>query len=1024
LQVYEDGGLLPRGPVAGNYSMVMTGSPVTSFITGAFNKGIRDFDVQLAYDAMLDAHAVGGLFDKSAFEYDGWSGLGGARDYLDRGYVPQELGGGPLNGGAGQTLEYAHQDFALAQLARQLGKRGINVSQFASATASSGAAARAVDGRPARSGDVRWVPTDSAPWLRLDWKTPQQVTRIVLSDAGTLRFSDGTSMEVEAGETRINRRVGWVRFEGPALGEIEVYDDRDAAAYLEERSRNWRNLFDPATGFIRPKHRDGSWLEPFDPLSPEDFVEANAWQASWFTSHDVMGLANLMGGEEVYANKLNFAFESAAATNFIADYGDGYVSYGNQPGLQMAHMFNYVGYPWLTQHWVRQVKEKTYGAISTTDGYGHFDEDQGQMGALSALMAIGLFEVTGGAQPRPVYDITSPIFDRVSITLNRDYYEGRRFEIVTHGDGEYIQRARLDGRVLDNAWFEHAQLADGGSLHLWLGDEPNRRWGVDRLPPSESRSEHRVPVNATALAISGPDSVRVPYESVEFDVAFTPAATSLKEAYWTVTEPDGSPTGKATISNGGRLTVNHRSGPVRITATAADSGRVRVSKLVSLELDVALLRSNAARWPGVTATASSEFSGYPASRVFDGFEREAADWASLGEQNPWVRLAWRSPVRADRIVLYDRTSRDDANGGVLEFSDGSTVEVSEIPDDGSPRTVTFPMREFSWVKFQVRGGSGPNVGLLEFEVFAEPSVPDAPYRVDVDGTKVSWTPPRFDGGAPVLSYVVRGYTDGSVVAERVVEGLQATMPEAESYRVGARNVIGTGPERGEPVVASRIDVSGPDVISSPGASATYAAVFTPADTTYKDVTWSVSEPDGAPTYKAEISPDGVLRVNRLSGPVVVAASDENGVRGTLRVEIDIDPDAIRENAALWPGVTVEASSVFSAAFGADRVRDGFGAGSADWASAGETNPWVELRWPTPITADRVVLFDRTSGDDANGGILQFGDGSTVEVTGIPGSGAARSVEFSDRTFDRLRFQVQGGSGPNVGLLELEVYARP
>ena len=104
----------------------------------------------------------------------------------------------------------------------------------------------------------------------------------------------------------------------------------------------------PSTGFIRPKHRDGTWLEPFDPLSPEDFVEANAWQASWFTSHDVMGLANLLGGEEVYADKLNFAFESAKDSNFIADYGDGYISYGNQPGLEMAHLFNYVGYPWLT----------------------------------------------------------------------------------------------------------------------------------------------------------------------------------------------------------------------------------------------------------------------------------------------------------------------------------------------------------------------------------------------------------------------------------------------------------------------------------------------------------------------------------------------------------------------------------------------------------------------------------------------------------------------------------------------------
>ena len=57
----------------------------------------------------------------------------------------------------------------------------------------------------------------------------------------------------------------------------------------------------------------------------------------------------------------------------------------------------------------------------------------------------------------------------------------------------------------------------------------------------------------------------------------------------------------------------------------------------------------------MTVTASSEFSGYPASRVFDGFERDAADWASLGEQNPWVKLKWQTPVKADRIVLYDRT---------------------------------------------------------------------------------------------------------------------------------------------------------------------------------------------------------------------------------------------------------------------------------------------------------------------------------------------------------------------------------
>ena len=131
LRMYKDGGLLPRGPAAGEDTMVMTGSPVTSFITGAINKGIRDFDVDLAYDAMLDAHSAGGLFDKGAFEDTGWSGTGGYKDYFTRGFVPQEIGGGPLHGGAGETLEYAHQDWALAQLAHKLGKRGWNVAQSA-----------------------------------------------------------------------------------------------------------------------------------------------------------------------------------------------------------------------------------------------------------------------------------------------------------------------------------------------------------------------------------------------------------------------------------------------------------------------------------------------------------------------------------------------------------------------------------------------------------------------------------------------------------------------------------------------------------------------------------------------------------------------------------------------------------------------------------------------------------------------------------------------------------------------------
>lgn len=108
----------------------------------------------------------------------------------------------------------------------------------------------------------------------------------------------------------------------------------------------------------------------------------------------------------------------------------------------------------------------------------------------------------------------------------------------------------------------------------------------------------------------------------------------------------------------------------------------------------------------------------------------------------------------------------------------------------------------------------------------------------------------------------------------------------------------------------------------------------------------------------------------------------------------------------------------------ERIQDGHGASSGDWASAGEQNPWAQLDWSEPVQSDRIVLYDRTSGDVANGGTLTFSDASTVQVAGLPANGAPKTIEFPLKTFEWVRFQVEGGTGPNVGLLELEVYSRP
>jgi predicted alpha-1,2-mannosidase len=248
---------------------------------------------------------------------------------------------------------------------------------------------------------------------------------------------------------------------------------------------------------MRPRLMDGSWKEPFDPLDREGFVEANAWQATWYVPHDVQGLIDLFGGRNQFVEKLSFSFEKAQPHRFVSshdEYGD-YLNYGNQPATQVAHLFNYAGAPWLTQKWVREVKEKTFGGIDPYSGYND-DEDQGLMGALGCLMAIGLFDMRAGCALKPTYEITSPIFDKVILFLNRNYYSGDQFIIETKNNSsknQYIQSVKLNNKKLNKPWFYHQEFAQGGILEIELGPEPNKNWGSqpEDAPPSMSSEKEK-----------------------------------------------------------------------------------------------------------------------------------------------------------------------------------------------------------------------------------------------------------------------------------------------------------------------------------------------------------------------------------------------------------------------------------------------------------------------------------------------------------------------------------------------------
>ncbi|MBO8444217.1 MAG: glycoside hydrolase family 92 protein [Bacteroidetes bacterium] len=262
----------------------------------------------------------------------------------------------------------------------------------------------------------------------------------------------------------------------------------DDYRYFLKRSESWKNCFHPGYKLLFPIRRDGGFTHE-DPLSPRGFVEANAWQATFGISHDIKGLSGLMGGNDVLCSMLDSAFRKEVENDFTHGYGNGHISYANQPGCSNAHVFSYAGAPWLTQYWVRQVKEQAYGGTTPELGYGGHDEDQGQMGGVSALMAIGLFNILGNESQTPFYEITAPIFDKITIKLDNRYYEGKEFTIKTYNNSSencYIQKAKLNGAELDNFWFTHEQFAAGGLLEIWLGDTPNKEWGLSQYPPVDA----------------------------------------------------------------------------------------------------------------------------------------------------------------------------------------------------------------------------------------------------------------------------------------------------------------------------------------------------------------------------------------------------------------------------------------------------------------------------------------------------------------------------------------------------------
>jgi predicted alpha-1,2-mannosidase len=259
------------------------------------------------------------------------------------------------------------------------------------------------------------------------------------------------------------------------------------------RAANYKNLFRPDKGLMWPKDAEGKWIEPLDPkfdggMGGRDYYdENNGYTYTWDVAQDFDGLIALMGGTAKAEANLDQLFREPLGRSkyeFQAKFPDstsmvGQFSMGNEPSFAIPYIYNRLGAPWKTQKRVRMLLESFF--TDTVHGIPG-DEDGGGMSAFVVFSMLGFYPATPGI---PVYDVGSPVFDKAVIHLKN----GKDFVIVARNnsrDNKYVQSIRLNGQPLEHVWFRHAEIANGGTLELTMGDTPNTALGSDpaSFPPS------------------------------------------------------------------------------------------------------------------------------------------------------------------------------------------------------------------------------------------------------------------------------------------------------------------------------------------------------------------------------------------------------------------------------------------------------------------------------------------------------------------------------------------------------------
>ena len=345
VDMYKESGWLPKWELNSKETHVMEGDPAIPVIVDTYLRGLTDFDVEAAYEAMIKSATTEGSKNKLRPDID---------HYLSNGYVPLK---GEFDNSVSHALEYYIADWNLAQFAKVLNKKG------------------------------------------------------------------------------------------------------DYKKFLKQ-SHGYKNYFDQESGILRPRLETGEFLKDFDPMQGENFApspgfhEGTAWQYAFCVPHDIKGLSKLMGGNKTFIKKLQSVFD---LNRF---------DMANEPDIHYPYLFNFVkGEEWRSQKEVRKLINKHYK--NSPDGIPGND-DCGTLSAWLIYSMMGIYPVCPGNTD---YAITSPVFDKITIQLDQNYYSGEKLEIISHKKGSndhLIQKMMWNGNKHTSYFINHKTISEGGKLEFFL----------------------------------------------------------------------------------------------------------------------------------------------------------------------------------------------------------------------------------------------------------------------------------------------------------------------------------------------------------------------------------------------------------------------------------------------------------------------------------------------------------------------------------------------------------------------------